>query len=103
MAHIQENLSEFNNPELEKLLTAEQIKLRVRELGIQITSDYRGRVPILLGVLKGAAIFASDLLREIDLQIGLEFMAISSYGSSMRSSGEVRIIKDIDVPVDGRD
>lgn len=103
IAEIMETQSEFNNSGLEKLLTAEQIKQRVRKLGIQIANDYVGRVPILLAVLKGATIFASDLLREIDLQVGLEFMAISSYGLSMRSSGEVRIVKDIDVPVEGRD
>ena len=95
--------SEFSNPNLEPLLTAEQIQARVAEMGEQIARDYRGQTPLLIGVLKGAAIFMSDLVRAIDLKLGFEFMAISSYGSGTRSSGEVRIVKDLDVPVDGRD
>lgn len=95
--------SEFANPQLEPLFTAEQIQTRIGELGQQITNDYAGRNPLLVGVLKGACIFASDLMRAIDLPIGLEFMAISSYGMSMRTSGEVRIVKDLDVGVEGRD
>ena len=95
--------SEFANPQLEPLFTAEQIQTRIGELGQQITNDYAGRNPLLVGVLKGACIFVSDLMRAIDLPIGLEFMAISSYGMSMRTSGEVRIVKDLDVGVEGRD
>ncbi|MFL6207432.1 MAG: hypoxanthine phosphoribosyltransferase [Pyrinomonadaceae bacterium] len=95
--------SEFNNPNLEPLLTAEQIQTRIGELGAQIALDYAGRNPLLLGVLKGAFIFLSDLMRAIDLKLGVEFMAISSYGESMRSSGEVKIVKDLDVPIEGRD
>ena len=96
-------LSEFNNPNLETLFSADQIQQRIAELGIQIARDYEGRNPLLIGVLKGACIFISDLLRAIDLRLGIEFMAISSYGSSTRTSGEVRIIKDLDVPIEGRD
>jgi len=95
--------SEFANPQLEPLFTAEQIQTRVGELGAQITNDYAGRNPLLVGVLKGACIFASDLMRAIDLPIGLEFIAISSYGTSTRTSGEVRLVKDLDVGVEGRD
>ena len=95
--------SEFSNPNLEPLFTAEQIQTRVAEMGAEIARDYAGRTPLLVGVLKGAYIFLSDLVRAIDLRLGVEFMAISSYGSAMRSSGEVRIVKDLDVPVDGRD
>ncbi len=95
--------SEFANPQLEPLFTAEQIHTRVGELGAQITNDYAGRNPLLVGVLKGACIFASDLMRAIDLPIGLEFIAISSYGTSTRTSGEVRLVKDLDVGVEGRD
>jgi hypoxanthine phosphoribosyltransferase len=95
--------SEFSNPNLEPLLTGEQIQTRISELGAEIARDYAGRNPLLLGVLKGAFIFLSDLSRAIDLKIGIEFMAISSYGAETRSSGEVKIVKDLDVPIEGRD
>jgi hypoxanthine phosphoribosyltransferase len=95
--------SEFSNPNLKPLFTAEQIQTRVAEMGAEISRDYAGQTPLLVGVLKGAYIFLSDLVRATDLRLGVEFMAISSYGDSMRSSGEVRIVKDLDVPVDGRD
>lgn len=95
--------SEFSNPNLKVLLSEEQIQSRIKELGAEITHDYAGRNPLLIGVLKGACFFMSDLLRSIDTRLGIEFMAISSYGSSTRTSGEVRILKDLDVPVEGRD
>ena len=95
--------SEFSNPNLEVLLSEQQIQSRIKELGAEITRDYAGRNPLLIGVLKGACFFMSDLLRSIDTRLGIEFMAISSYGSSTRTSGEVRILKDLDVPVEGRD
>lgn len=99
-AHV---TSEFTNPDLEVLLSEQQIQSRIKELGAQITRDYAGRNPLLIGVLKGACFFLSDLLRAIDTRLGIEFMAISSYGSSTRTSGEVRIMKDLDVPIEGRD
>jgi hypoxanthine phosphoribosyltransferase len=95
--------SEFSNPNLEPLFSAGAIQARISELGAEIARDYAGRNPLLVGVLKGACIFISDLLRAIDLQLGIEFIAISSYGSSMRTSGEVRLVKDLDVAVEGRD
>ena len=95
--------TEFSNPNLEPLFTAEQIQTRVAELGAEIARDYANRNPLLIGVLKGAVIFVSDLLRAIDGRLGVEFMAISSYGSLTRTSGEVRIVKDLDVAVEGRD
>ena len=95
--------SEFNNTNLEPLFSAEQIQQRIIELGSQIARDYEGKNPLLIGVLKGACIFISDLLRAIDLKLGIEFIAISSYGASTRTSGEVRIVKDLDVPIEGRD
>ena len=99
-AHI---ASEFTNPNLEILISEEKIRERIKELGAQITRDYAGRNPLLIGVLKGACFFLSDLLRAIDTRLSIEFMAISSYGSSTRTSGEVRIMKDLDVPIEGRD
>jgi hypoxanthine phosphoribosyltransferase len=94
--------SEFNNPNLAILISEEQIAARIKEIGAQITRDYAGRNPLLIGVLKGACFFLSDLMRAIDTRVSIEFMAISSYGSSTRTSGEVRIMKDLDVPIEGR-
>ena len=94
--------SEFSNPNLDILISEEQIRDRIKELGAQITRDYAGLNPLLIGVLKGACFFLSDLMRAIDTRLGIEFMAISSYGSSTRTSGEVRIMKDLDVPIEGR-
>lgn len=95
--------SEFSNPNLEVLLSELEIQSRIKALGAEITRDYAGRNPLLIGVLKGACFFLSDLLRAIDTRLSIEFMAISSYGSSTRTSGEVRIMKDLDVPIEGRD
>jgi hypoxanthine phosphoribosyltransferase len=97
------NPSEFSNPNLEPLFTGEQIQARVAEMGAEIARDYAGRNPLLIGVLKGAFVFLSDLVRATDARVSLEFIAISSYGASTRSSGEVRIVKDLDVPIEGRD
>jgi hypoxanthine phosphoribosyltransferase len=94
--------SEFTNPNLEVLISEEQIQQRIKELGSQIASEYAGRNPLLIGVLKGATFFLSDLLRATDIPLGIEFIAISSYGSSTRTSGEVRILKDLDVAIEGR-
>src|SRR6188474_686849 len=94
--------SEFSNPNLEVLLSQVALQQRIRELGAEITRDYAGLNPLLIGVLKGACFFLSDLLRVIDTRVSIEFMAISSYGSSTRTSGEVRIMKDLDVPIEGR-
>jgi hypoxanthine phosphoribosyltransferase len=98
-AHIP---SEFSNQNLEPLFSVEQIQTRIGELGSDIARDYAGLNPLLIGVLKGACIFVSDLMRAIDLKLGVEFMGISSYGVSTRTSGEVRITKDLDVPIEGR-
>jgi len=95
--------SEFTHPNLEPLISARQIQERVAALGAEIARDYAGRNPLLIGVLKGAMVFLSDLVRATDLRLGLEFIAISSYGAQTRSSGEVKIVKDLDVPIEGRD
>jgi hypoxanthine phosphoribosyltransferase len=96
-------MSEFTNPNLEVLISAKEIQDRIRELGAEIARDYSGRNPLLIGVLKGAFLFLSDLMRAADTPLSVEFMAISSYGAEMRSSGEVRILKDLDVAIEGRD
>lgn len=95
-------VSEFTNPNLEVLITTEKIVARIRELGAEIARDYSGRNPLLIGVLKGAFLFLSDLMRAIDIPLNVEFIAISSYGAEMRTSGEVRILKDLDVAIEGR-
>ena len=95
-------MSEFSNPNLESLITADAIQARIKELGAEISRDYAGRNPLLIGVLKGAFMFLSDLMRAIEIPLGIEFIAISSYGAEMRTSGEVRILKDLDVAIEGR-
>jgi hypoxanthine phosphoribosyltransferase len=94
---------EFANENLEVLLSNEQITERIKQLGAAITEDYAGREPIFIGVLKGAFVFMADLARAVDLKMSVEFMAVSSYGKAQKSSGEVRIIKDLDVAVEGKD
>ena len=84
------------------LITAEQVAEKVDELGKQISRDYSKEAPLLVGVLKGAFVFMSDLSRSIDLPIEFDFMAVSSYGHSTTSSGVVRIVKDLDLDLAGR-
>ena len=99
----QESPSFINDPNLSVLISTEQLQTRVRELGQQITRDYAGKNLHMLGVLKGACVFLSDLMRAIDLPMSLDFIGISSYGASTKSSGEVRITKDLDVSLAGKD
>jgi hypoxanthine phosphoribosyltransferase len=99
----QEQASFMNDPNLKVLIDTQTLQARVREIGLQITRDYTGRNLHLVGVLKGACVFLSDLMRSIDLPLSLDFIGISSYGASTRSSGEVRITKDLDVSLAGRD
>jgi hypoxanthine phosphoribosyltransferase len=80
----------------------DELQTRIRELGKEITADYEGRPPLLVGVLKGAFVFMSDLSRAIDLPVEFDFMAVSSYGSATRSSGVVRILKDLDLDLTDR-
>ena len=87
----------------EILVQPDQLQRRVRELGEQISVDYEGRNPLLIGVLKGAVFFLADLMREITVPCEVDFMAISSYGSATQSSGVVRILKDLDRAIEGRD
>lgn len=86
----------------EILIDAETLQRRVEELGAQITEDLRGETPLIVAILKGSVIFAADLMRTIDGPVEVDFMAVSSYGDSMSSSGIVKIIKDLDEPVLGR-
>ena len=86
----------------EILVQADELQHRVRQLGAEITRDYEGRDLLLVGVLKGAVFFLSDLMRHIEVPCEVDFMAVASYGSSTDSSGVVRILKDLDVPLEGR-
>ena len=98
------DLSATNNPALTEILVSrEEIEARVQRIGEEISNDYAGRTPLLIGVLKGGVIFTSDLARAIDLPVELDFMAVSSYVSTTRNSGVVRIIKDLDNDIEGRD
>lgn len=85
------------------LVTRQKIREKVQELGRKITEDYQGKEPVLVCILKGACVFFADLIREIDLPLSLDFMAISSYGSATKTSGVVRILKDLDQTVLGKD
>lgn len=87
----------------EILFTADQIRDRVEALARQIADDYKGKTPLLVGVLKGAVIFLADLVRQLDIPLEIDTMAISSYGMSTRSSGVVQILKDLERPIEGRD
>ncbi len=87
----------------EVLLTEEQIREIVEDLGKRITEDYRGKELILVSVLKGSVVFMADLMRAIDLPLSIDFMVVSSYGSKTESSGRVKIIKDLDMDLSGKD
>ncbi len=84
------------------VVTQAQLETRIAELGAQLTADYEGRAPLLVGVLKGAFVFMSDLARAIRLPLEFDFMAVSSYGSATKTSGVVRIVKDLDLDLTGR-
>lgn len=86
----------------EVVVSAEQIRARIEDLGARISADYQGRPPLLVGVLKGAFVFMSDLARAISLPVEFDFMAVASYGSSTRTSGVVRIVKDLDTDLAAR-
>jgi hypoxanthine phosphoribosyltransferase len=89
--------------DLQILLDAGKIQARVAELAQQISHDYRGRNPHLVGVLKGAWMFMADLIRQLSIEVTVDFLGIQSYGSSTLSLGEVKITKDLDVSIAGRD
>jgi hypoxanthine phosphoribosyltransferase len=87
----------------EVLVEEEALRARIAELGEEISSDYEGRDLLLIGVLKGAVFFLADLMRKLSIPCEVDFMAISSYGASTDSSGVVRILKDLDINIEGRD
>lgn len=85
------------------LVTKEELENKVKEMGAQISKDYKGKDLMLIGVLKGAFVFLSDLARNIDMPLEVDFMAVSSYGHSTQSSGVVKILKDLDLEIEGKD
>jgi hypoxanthine phosphoribosyltransferase len=87
----------------EILVPADQLSRRVSELAAEVSRDYEGRDLVLIGVLKGAVFFLSDLMRQLEIPVEVDFMAVASYGSATKSSGVVRILKDLDAAIEGRD
>jgi len=92
-----------NNSIGEILVSEEQLATRIREMGADVTRDYRDKDLLLLGILKGAVLFLSDLIRNIEIPAEVDFMAVASYGSATKTSGVVQILKDLEEPVEGRD
>ena len=87
----------------EVLVPADRLAERVRELAAEVSRDYAERDLVLVGVLKGAVFFLSDLMRALEIPVEVDFMAVASYGSATKSSGVVRILKDLDAAIEGRD
>ncbi|ELK48363.1 hypoxanthine phosphoribosyltransferase [Halobacillus sp. ACCC02827] len=85
------------------LISEEEIQEKCKELGAQLTEEYNGRFPLAIGVLKGATPFLTDLLKRVETHLEMDFMDVSSYHGGMESSGEVKIVKDLDTKVEGRD
>ena len=102
-AQTAKDFTEFTNPNLETMYSAEQISARVAELGAQITAEYADKDLVLIGVLKGSCIFMADLMREIYINLSIEFMAVSSYKDGTVSTGDVEILKDLTNPIRGKD
>lgn len=93
----------LNNDILKVLLTEEELKAKCAEMGEQITKDYQGKNLLLVTVLKGAVVYLADLMRHIDLPCAIDFMVVSSYGSGTETSGVVKIVKDLDQDLAGKD
>ncbi|WP_106448947.1 hypoxanthine phosphoribosyltransferase [Trichococcus alkaliphilus] len=92
------------HPDIKEVLySEEEISAVVKDLGAQLTKEYQGKNPLVIGVLKGAVMFMTDLSRAMACDLELDFMDVSSYGAGMESSGDVKILKDLDTTVDGRD
>lgn len=99
---MENNRAMYND--LESILyTREELAAAVKKLGQKITQDYQGKKPVMVCILKGASVFFVDLIREIDLPLEIDFMIVSSYGASTKSSGEVKMVKDLDRSIMGRD
>ena len=93
----------MKNDMLKTLITKEELEATVARLGREITRDLQGKTPMMVAVLKGAFIFMADLVRQVDIPCTLDFMCVSSYGKGMSTSGQVKIIKDLDTTIEGKD
>lgn len=100
---LAEKYTEFTNPNLEVLYSAEQISERIAELGAKITRDYILSDLVVVGVLKGSCVFLADLIRHIELNLSIDFMAVSSYKDGTVSTGDIEILKDLTHPIRGKD
>ncbi len=87
----------------EILLSEEQLQQKVKELGARISADYKGKNLLMVSILKGSVVFMADLLRQVTIPARIDFMSVSSYGSGMKTSGVVKIMKDLDIPLEGYD
>ncbi|MEX0755394.1 MAG: hypoxanthine phosphoribosyltransferase [Actinomycetota bacterium] len=103
LARLEGHVEAYENDIDRVLITEDEIQSSVRRLGDEITEDYRGRSPLLIGVLKGAFVMMADLSRHIRLPVEFDFMAVASYGAATKTSGVVRILKDLDHDIEGRD
>ena len=88
---------------LEEIISPQVLQNRVREIGLEISNKYKGKVPIIIGVLNGAFLFMADLIRNLSIQFEVDFIKIDSYGENTMSSGTVRLLKDISADITGRD
>jgi len=96
-------ISKMEKSELRQLLGQDQIRRRVKEVAQQISRDYRGKEILFLGILKGAFVFLSDLMRHIDVPVQVDFVGLASYGSEMVSSGQIRVTRESSIPIEGKD
>lgn len=97
------NLCGMKKARLHVLHSRDEIAERVRCLGERISQDYQGSFPLLVGILKGSFVFLADLMRQLDVPVEVDFVRLASYGNSMESGGEVKLTKDLEIPVAGRD
>lgn len=100
---LDKNFGEFAGKKLKEMISREEIQKRIEELGKQISEDYKGKIPIIIGVLNGSFIFFADLFRELSIEAEVDFIKISSYQNKTESSGTVRLLKDISCDISGRD
>lgn len=89
--------------EIKPYITEEELRRRIKELAAQITQDYAGKPLLMITILKGAVVFLTDLMREVDLDVRIDFMVVSSYGNGTETSGRVRILKDLSIDIEGKD
>lgn len=93
----------FSRNDINVLIDEETIKIKIKELAKKISEDYSGKEPVIIGVLKGATIFLSDLIRQLDIDCNVDFISVSSYGNATATSGVVKILKDVDMELVGKD